>query len=592
MIRASLFFLILSTLSFAAAPAKQPVAPAKPPVAETKKPLNLAELSAKDTASFETYSHRIAQVQDSILATQKEIENARKKTAKQMPALKPKGEYEKKAEFDDRKAKWEKELDEKTAANSKILTDRLSELEIAKKHIEENQNSLYCTIDILTTPEAASIYLNKEEIGASPAEYKLALPGYTVIRIQKENYYPWDTTLTLQAAQKLKLNIALQERSIFSEEGEINFPKTLAKDTTIGGYQQRILRVKARIAQIDYEIREIFEDFPNKYAPLEPIKPEETLQDFERRKSSWQYEGERQVRALKDKYNAYRAKLVRSVETLEDHIIATEIWLTTEPRPNAKITLGNYDAEKEIFDIEVQDTANAKSPFLFSGKVGIPRDTAKAMNKSTDGFLAGVSYINYPFISHNSPYNLAMKELSLSRKAVPLKVEGSFKSIGKFETMEGYNQWHARKDSLLSGVLKAQGLDLNYALKGEKPAMATAAAVAATETSSTSEGGGGLSWRGWTRIVTFAAAAGLGAGALVMNDKASKNKKKFNDIMDDRPKPESPLYNKTTYDNWYNENITDLKNRRKDVKEYENIRTGLSAGAGVFAVAGILTFIF
>jgi len=568
-----------------------PVAP--PPKPETpqklgptsNRPLNLVELSAKDTASFETYSRRHALVQDSIIVMQKEIEISKKRTLQQMPALTPKDEYEKQDEFDVRKAKWEKELDEKTLQNSKILTDRLSELEIAKKHIEENQNSLYCTIDILTNPEAASIYLNKEEIGASPAEYKLALPGYTVIRIQKENYYPWDTTLTLQAAQKLKLNIALQERSIFSEEGEINFPRTLAKDTTIEGYRQRILRVKARIAQIDYEIREIFEDFPNKYAPLEPIKPEETLQDFERRKSSWQYEGERQIRTLRDKYNAYRAKLVRSVETLEDNIIAADSRLITEQRPNAQITLGNYDAEKEIFEIEVKDTANAKSPFLFSGKVGIPRDTAKAMNKSTDGFLTGVSYINYPFISHDSSYNLAMKELSLSRKAVPLKVEGSFKNIGKFEAMEGYNQWYARKDSLLSGALKVQGLDLNYALKGEKPAMATAAAVAATEESSASEGGG-LSWRGWTRIVTFAAAAGLGAGALVMNDQARKNKKKFDDIMEDEPN------NIAAYQSWYNENLPDLKDYKKKGEKSENQRTYFSIGAGVFAVAGILTFVF
>jgi len=534
--KACLFFLVLSSLSFAAAPAKLP--------AEGKKPLNLSELSTKDTASFETYSRRLVLVQDSILATQKEIENTKKKTAKQMPALKPKDEYEKQTEFDTRKAKWEKELDEKMLRDSKPLTDRLSELEKAKKQIEENQASLYCTLEIKTNPEAASIYLNKVEIGASPAEYNLALPGYAVIRIQKENYEPWDTTLTLQPSQKLKFNIVLEEKSIFSKAGDINFSKILAKDTTIQGYHERINRVKTRISQMESEIRTIFADFPNTYPTLEPIKPDETLQDFERRRNSWQNEGERQAVALKYKYETYKAQLMRSIETLKDNITATESQLITETRPNAQITLGNYDAEKELFEIEIQDTANTKSPFHFIGKVGVPNDTAKAMNRSTDGFLAGVSYLNYPFISGDSSFNLAMKELSLARKAIPLKVDGIFKHIGRFEVMEGYNQWSIHKDSLLSGSLKAEGLDLNYALKGEKP---KAVASEATDMAGgTSTSGGGLGWRGWTRILTFVPAVGLGTAAGIIH----LNKKNDN---------------------------------------YRNI---FGASAGGLAVVGILTFVF
>ena len=576
--------LILSTLSFAAAPA-----PAKPPLppahTEVKKPLNLSELSTKDTASFETYTRRIALVQDSIVATKKDLENAKKKTAKDLP-LKPKGEYEKQAEFDARKVKWEKEIDEKTQQNSKPLADRLAELEKAKKQLEENQNSLYCTLEIKTTPEAASIYFNKEEIGASPAEYNLALPGYAVIRIQKENYDPWDTTLTLQPAQKLKLNIALQEKSIFSSEGEINFPRTLAKDTTVYGYLYRINRIYARLAQIESEIRVIFANFPNAYPALEPIKPEETLQDFERRRNSWQYEGERQANALKQKYDAYKAKLVRSVETLKDNIVTTESLLTTDMRPTAQITLGNYDADKEAFEIDVQDTADAKSPFHFVGKVSIPTDTAKVMNRSIEGFLAGVSYINYPFIisgdSSYISYNLAMKELLISRKAVPLKVNGTFKNIGKFEAMEGYGPWSIHKDSLLSGLLKPQGLDLNYALKGERPKIAVAEATETTEAKSS----GGLGWRGWTRIVSFTAMAGLGTVAVLSHLNAEKNKKDFNKITKEEPKT------KAGYETWYNENYKDLEKYKKDTEKNETNRTFFGAGAGGFAFIGLITFIF
>ena len=561
-------FIILFALSFAFAQ-------------EGKKPLNLAELSVRDTASFETYSRRLAIVQDSISATQKEIENTKKKITKQMPALKPKGEYEKKTEFDDRKAKWEKERDEKTLQSSKPLADRVSELEKAKKQIEENQAALYCTLDIKTNPEAASIYYNKEEIGASPAEYNLALPGYAVIRIQKENYDPWDTTLTLQPAQKLKLNIALQEKSIFSYEGDINFPRTLAKDTTLEGYRNRINRVKARIAQIDYEIRIIFENFPNTYQPLEPQTPDETPQDFERRRNSWQYEGERQVQVLRSKYETYRIKLVRSLETLEDNIIALESQLISETRPNARITLGNYDVEKELFEIEVQDTTNAKSPFHFVGKVGIPRDTAKVMNRSIDGFLAGVSYLNYPFISRDTSFNIAMKELALSRKAIPLKVDGTFKNIGKFEAMEGYAHWSIHKDSLLSGLLKPQGFDLNYALKGEKPKIA---ATEASEKSEAKSSGGGLGWRGWTRIVSFSAMASAGTLAVLSHLKAEKNKKDFDKLK----KEDTKNLNERQYTDWYNK----LDGYKTDTEKSETERTIYSIGVGGFAFIGLITFIF
>jgi len=201
----------------------------------------------------------------------------------------------------------------------------------AKQKLSANDTSYYCTLDITTYPAAASIYLNKEEIGASPAEYNLAEPGYAVIKVQKENYYPWDTTLTFQRGQKLKLNIPLQEKSIFSDAGEINFLKTIAKDTTVEGYRNRIDRVKGRITQIEYEIRDIFKKFPDTYPTLEPIKPTETLQVFERRKNSWQNEGERQVKTLMNKYNTYKAKLVRTIETLEGNIVAAEKPSTYAP---------------------------------------------------------------------------------------------------------------------------------------------------------------------------------------------------------------------------------------------------------------------
>jgi hypothetical protein len=535
-------------------------------------PLNLSALSAKDTASFETYSQRLALVKDSISWMQKEIEKVKRNTLSLMPALGPKGEFEKQSEFDARKAKWDKEFADLTEHNTKSLAARLAELERAKKKIEENQVSLYGTIEIKTNPEAASIWLNKEEIGASPAEYKLALPGHTVIRIQKENYEPWDTAFAMQPAQKLKISVTLQEKSIFSKEGEIDFPKILAKDTTVEGYSARKKTVKARIKQIDEEIKVILADFSNAYPALEPQKQGETAQDFEKRKTAWNNEGIRQVGILRSKHEAYKNKLVRSIKVLDDNIIATESLLMNETPLNAQITLGAYDADSEVFEVSVQDTVNVKSPFLFAGRVGIQRDVAKAIaenNRSTAGFIVGVSYINYPFISGDSLFNLAMKELALSRDAVSLKVEGEFKRLGRFEGMKGYGAWRSHADSLLSGALKPQGLDLNYALKGGK-AKEAAADVAS---------GGGLGWRGWTRIVAFTGAAVFGTVAIIKHLDAEDYKDKYNAALKD--------YNAGNLGRY-----GDLAKNAKGVKDSEDSRTIFGIGAGVFAVGGILTFFF
>ena len=542
--------------------------------------LNLAELSARDTASFETYSRRLALVQDSINAMQKEIDNSKKRTTAQMYSLEPKGEYEKQSEFEERKAKRERELGERMIRDYKPYAERLAELEKAKKRIEDYRSALYCTVEITTNP-AASIFLNKEEIGSSPAKYDRVVPGNTVIKLQRDNYEPWDTTLTLQPAQKLKLNVTLQEKSIFSKEGEINFSKIIARDTTSEGYRVRMGRVKARIKQIDSEIKTILEDFGKTYPPLEPKKQDETTHDFELRQTIWRDEGIRQAGLLKYKHETYTNQLVRSLKTLENNIIATESQLIAETPPNARLTLGAYDVEKEIFELEIQDTSNAKSPFYFAGWVSIPRDTAKAMNRNTDGFVTGVSYLNYPFVSDSFSFNLAMKELAISRKAISLKAWGAFKSLGKFENMKGYIPWRAHADSLLSGTLQSNNcFDLDYVIG--KKACGDGTTVVVSSSSSTESSLPSLGWRGWTRIFTILPAVVLGVVAVMdykesvrWANNASKEGKKIKSG-DPPDSPERVNFNKysTNSDNSYK----------------STVKFGI--GAGIFAIGGALTFVF
>ncbi|MDR1812451.1 MAG: PEGA domain-containing protein, partial [Candidatus Fibromonas sp.] len=184
-------------------------------------PLNLVTLSAKDTASFETYSRRLSLVKDSISASHRAMESVKKNTVSFMPELEPKGEFEKQTEYDARKAKWDKELNDRTERDTKSLSLRLAELEKARKKIEENQASLYSSVSIKSRPEAASIWIGKEEIGATPAEYEHLIPGTVKISIRKEGYNPWDTTFVVHGGGGGKH----KRRDVSGEKGKLKREK-------------------------------------------------------------------------------------------------------------------------------------------------------------------------------------------------------------------------------------------------------------------------------------------------------------------------------------------------------------------------------
>jgi len=539
------------------------------------RPLNLSELSAKDTASFETYSRRAALVQDSISATYRAIEVVKKNTVSFMPTLEPKGEFEKQAEYDVRQNKWNKELAERTERDTKSHAIRLAELEKAKKKIEENQVSLYSSVSIKSNPDAASIWLGKEEIGATPADYGFLIPGTVKISIRKEGYNQYDTTFEATPGAKFKISTALEEKSIFNQDNEINFIKILSKDTTVEGYEARIKTIEARKAEVGEEIKKILEDFANSYPVLEPQKPEETPDAFNRRKDTWTKEGMRQVAELQRKHEVYKQKLERSIAVLNDYIIVTESTIISEPSFAAKIKLGAYDADKEQFELEAQDTVSEKSPFLFKGRVGVPRDTAKSMDRAAPGFATNLQFINYPFKTNEASVNLAMSKLLLSKSGLDLKVEGSFGEIERYKSIDGYDAWRLHADSLLSGSLKSKGLDYAYAMGKE-----------AAKTATKGEGSGGLGWRGWTRIATYTLAAGCAGAAVFKYLGAKKYEEKSDDL--NKTMPSDP----TKYTEWYDKNIGALT-EYKDITDKRNNQSLIfGIGAGVFALGGTATFFF
>jgi hypothetical protein len=531
-------------------------------------PLNLSALTARDSENFEDYSIRHALIGDSIFAIHKSIEAAKKKAEAELPPIKPKDEFEKQAEYDARVSKWNAEISARTEKDTKALKARLAELEKAKAKVIENQASLYASVEIKSEP-LADAWINGEAM-ATPIEYKSLVPGTVKIRLQKEGYNPWDSTLQVPPRAILKLYVVLEEKSIFSQENEINFSKILSKDTTVDGYKARIKRIKARKTEVGKEIKQILENFQKNYPILEPQKNGETPSEFEKRREEHEKEVARQFVELQKKNDVYNRKLTYSIAVLDDYIVATQSSLLASIAATANIKLGAYDSEMETFEFVAQDTANKKSPFYFNGKVGVPLNTAKNMNRNVPGFIAGLQFINFPFNADSASVNLAMSGLQLSMNGQSLKVSGSFGEIERYKSMEGYNDWKLRADSLLSGTLKAYGLDYAFAMN------AAAKDVAKIEDKKT--GGRLLGWRGITRITAFSATAILGAASIYKHSESKNRLKELDDL-------KSQAVNTDKWIKQYSAKADEIKNEEKQRNIY-------GASAGVCALSGSVTFFF
>jgi hypothetical protein len=556
----------------------------KPNTAAQNVPLNLSVLTAADSENFQDYSQRYILMEDSISAIRKAIETAKNKAETELPPPKPKGEFEKQADYDARASKWNTDVAARIEKDTKALNSRLAELESAKAKILKNQTSLYASIDIKSNPSDVFVWLGKEKIGegpeeykigATPVEYKLLIPGTVKIRLQKEGYNPWDSTLQVAPRAKLKLDVVLEEKSIFSQKNEINFSQILSKDTTVQGYEARIKMIEARQTEINNEIKLLLENFQNSYPALEPKKEGETSEEFEKRREKWTKEGTLRFVELQKKHEAYNRKLSSSIAVLNDYIIATQSSLLKEIAMTAKINLGTYDSEGETFELVAQDTANRKSPFYFNGKVGVPLNMAKDLNRNIPGFVAGLQFINFPFNTDSASVNLAMSGLQLSMNGQDLKVSGSFSEIERYKSMEGYKVWKLRADSLLSGKLKADGLGYSYAMN-------TAAKDVVASDVAKNEEAKGLGWRGITRIIAFSAAAVFGAASVYRHLESSHRLNELESL-------KTPFYDDNgSTDVWegqYNAKADEINDKEKQ-------RNMFGALAGVCAFYGVVTFFF
>ncbi|MCL1967796.1 MAG: hypothetical protein FWF67_07920 [Fibromonadales bacterium] len=318
-------------------------------------------------------------------------------------------------------------------------------------------------------------------------------------------------------------------------EPEINFSQILSKDTTVEGYEARIHRL-TNATGVDKNV------------------------------------------------------VNSAIAVLNDHIIATQSTVLAEIATTAKVELGAYNLEEETCEFEVQDTADTRSPFYFYGKVNIPIDSARNMDRNTVNFTTTLYFLNFPFKTDSGNVNLAMYGLRLSLNGQDLKLSGSFYEIVRYRHINGYPAWRLRADSLLRGELRASGLDYAHftAATAVKDIAKSESEIANTNISTNiistdikenkEASSGGLGWRGITRIVAFSATAILGAAAIYKHLEVDKSYKELEDL-------KAQVANTDEWKNSYNA-------KADETREKEQQRNILGAAAGVFAVSGAITFFF
>ncbi|MCL2282511.1 MAG: hypothetical protein FWC26_04255 [Fibromonadales bacterium] len=347
--------------------------------------------------------------------------------------------------------------------------------------------------------------------------------------------------------QKEKLKLAVH----YNPDIQPNWDGMLKQDTNADGYHQRIVKFTEKIASMKIKIEGTIDTL----ADLELLDKG----DFE---------------TLDKKNRIYMARLERAVEVMQDYILQDYSKLLSTDKKKFEMAFGDYDPELEQFIVNINDYYSKTVPFYYIGYIQVPPPLAQEIDRKTDNFLASIEYINYPLVmSGQKVYPGATKaDIYYKDKLVP--TVGGFQTVPGFENLDGYVEWAVHADSLISGTLLPRKLDSLYAMKKDAPKKAAS----------------GTWWSrnsGVVGTLFLVAAAGSAGVAIWQNNEAGKKKddaskwyKGAKQALEDQ-KPE--LYN----------SFAELYDKEVDkVKFHENMRNGFYIGAGVFGVAGILSFCF
>ncbi|MDR1830413.1 MAG: hypothetical protein LBQ76_06555 [Candidatus Fibromonas sp.] len=347
-------------------------------------------------------------------------------------------------------------------------------------------------------------------------------------------------------AEERKRTKKLKEAANFSKDLQPEWAGILKKDTTAEGYQNRRARLKDKISAMEKRAAEVNETL----AGLDLLSEGE-LEDVEK------------------KSLLYLARLEMACELMQDYILQDYSRVLNTGRKNFGMALGDYNPDMEEFEFTISDANSLTVPFEYAGIIKVSPAQAQAIDRKTDDFLASVDYINYPLITQGEKLYPGVKKAYIFYKEREFPNTGFFKNVAGIDVTAGYAEWAVFADSLISGKLKPQLLDSSYAMKKVRvgPPFWNAKRI--------------------LRATAFAlSATSLGIG--IWQNQEAKIKAKNANTLYAQTLNAAKAGNAQSYG-------TSSKAYEKKVDSMhssEYLRNGLYVSAGIFGVAGLVTFFF
>jgi len=393
--------------------------------------------------------------------------------------------------------------------------------------------------------EASKSQINEEKPGPKGEYESQTVYNNRIAKFESEKQKKLSKLEKEYEADEKNRKKKLKDAVNFSKDLQPEWAGILKQDTTADGYQNRIAMLKDKISAMQRRTAQVNETL----AGLELLSKGE-LEDMEK------------------KNLLYIARLERACELMQNYILQDYAKVLTTEKKKFGMVLGTYDPDKEEFQFIIND-ANSFVPFDYAGIIKVSSSEAQEIDRKTDDFLASVDYINYPFITRGEKLYPGAKKAHIFYKDKEISNAGYFKNVSGFDVMEGYVDWAIFADSLISGKLKPKLLDSSYAMK------------------KVSVGPPYWNAKRILRATAFVASAtSLGLGIWQNSEAKSKAKsanKLYGEVWDAAVNGYSAVHFQKSAE--YDKKVDSMQNS-------EYLRNGLYISAGVFGVAGLVTFAF
>lgn len=490
-------------------------------------------------------------IQDSIAAVEASMTVACASLDAQSTPLAPKGEFETSDAYAKRQSEREKLRAEKcSAAQSPWLTKRKA-LQASLEQTRKQSLKMQGSLEIESTPKGARVWVNGKDMGKTPLTISNLWKGKPEVSLILDGYRDYVAVPEIHAGKATELEVELQEKSIFSQEKEVDLRTLLKQDTAqTSVYNARKELLAARIAQIDSEVQVLYGEFALKH-PLTAKGEFETQAAYDKRQAQWEKDNQAKNEVIQKKYNAYRTRLKRAIEVLEDYTLALEAAPKTKVLDISGLTLQSYNADAGKYSLVAQ-SSDASFAFRYDGFLSMSLEEAKMVNKQTTGMDMALVYYDVPVIFNGTPVYPALNSITISKAGKKLATEGVFVLPQEWQGNVQIMAASKRADSLRKGLLVPRKLDAAYALDYQPNSKSSS-----------------RTWMYVARSVLFVAgAAGLSYGYLQQRD------------ADDLADNYDPI------------NSQDGINKLQDIRDKEALRNNSYIAGSALMLAGVVTFAF